>query len=179
MSILSLFHGTIYDFSIIDLSVCRINTDFGRGFYLTEDKAQAVDFASKLRDRENGRRFKRKKKLLNTAYVYEFQFDINLVQRLNVKVFSRVDKEWLKFIVLNRESNMMMHNYDIVIGPTADARAQSIIADYRYKLKETNFSDDICKEVISKLRVHKLTTQYCFCTYEAIQYLQFIWRRIV
>ncbi|MCL2814740.1 MAG: DUF3990 domain-containing protein, partial [Oscillospiraceae bacterium] len=42
--------------------------------------------------------------------------------KVTVKEFAAADREWMRFIVLNRESNSKIqeHEYDIVIGPTAN-----------------------------------------------------------
>lgn len=40
---MKLYHGTNIDFSEIDFKKCKPNKDFGRGFYLTDIKQQAVD----------------------------------------------------------------------------------------------------------------------------------------
>ena len=36
-----LYHGSTVDITHIDLEMSRPNTDFGRGFYLSEDRQQA------------------------------------------------------------------------------------------------------------------------------------------
>lgn len=38
-----LFHGTNIDFKEIDFQKCKPNKDFGKGFYLTDIKQQALD----------------------------------------------------------------------------------------------------------------------------------------
>lgn len=40
-----LFHGTNIDFKEIDFQKCKPNKDFGKGFYLTDIKQQALDMA--------------------------------------------------------------------------------------------------------------------------------------
>ncbi len=47
---MKLYHGSNTAFSEIDLSVCRPNKDFGRGFYLAPDRLSAERMA--LSDRE-------------------------------------------------------------------------------------------------------------------------------
>lgn len=42
---MKLYHGTNKDFKQIDLLKSRPNKDFGRGFYLSADYAQARDMA--------------------------------------------------------------------------------------------------------------------------------------
>ncbi len=40
-----LYHGSNQDIKRIDLTKTRPNKDFGQGFYLTEDKEQAMKMA--------------------------------------------------------------------------------------------------------------------------------------
>jgi len=48
---------------------------------------------------------------------------------LNIKEFAEADREWMRFIVLNRESKSIIqeHEYDIVIGPTANDNTRAAI----------------------------------------------------
>lgn len=41
---MTLYHGSYAPISVIDLSKCANGKDFGRGFYVTSDKDQAVRF---------------------------------------------------------------------------------------------------------------------------------------
>lgn len=50
-----LYHGTNASFEAIDLSRSRPNKDFGRGFYLSADKEQALEMAKvKVEQFESG-----------------------------------------------------------------------------------------------------------------------------
>ena len=40
-----LYHGTISKIGVIDLNKCRLRTDFGRGFYMTDKLGTARDWA--------------------------------------------------------------------------------------------------------------------------------------
>ena len=60
------------------------------------------------------------------AYRYNLIYSEDTVG-LQVKVFEKADKEWLRFIMKNRKCDGCMHSYDIVIGPTADAETTTII----------------------------------------------------
>lgn len=44
-----LYHGTNADFGETDLSKSKPNKDFGQGFYLSREYAQAMDMAKKSR----------------------------------------------------------------------------------------------------------------------------------
>ena len=50
-----LYHGTNQDFSEIDLRKSKPNKDFGQGFYLSREYAQAMDMAkTKVEQMETG-----------------------------------------------------------------------------------------------------------------------------
>ena len=50
-----LYHGTNQDFTAIDLKKSKPNKDFGQGFYLSREYAQAMDLAKiKVEQLETG-----------------------------------------------------------------------------------------------------------------------------
>lgn len=52
MSDLILYHGTIAEFSVVDLKHCKDKKGFGRGFYTTTSINQAVDLARAMKRRQ-------------------------------------------------------------------------------------------------------------------------------
>ena len=92
---------------------------------------------------------------------------------LAVKRFLTADTEWLRFIVANRKSRVSAHEYDIVIGPTADAQTTMIINEYMEELEASGFADDVCGKVIAELMPENLPKQYFFGTEKALTTLQF------
>ena len=61
------------------------------------------------------------------AYVYTYQVNLSDIKKaFNVKEFRGPSKEWVQFIISNR-TGWIKTNYDLVIGPTADARIQYVI----------------------------------------------------
>ena len=86
-----------------DLDVGRRNADFGKGFYLSDDKQFAVRWARKRRD-------------LNTYInTYELNTDGLKIKKL------RKDKNWFKYIFFNRRNSKDIYaDYDVVIGPIAN-----------------------------------------------------------
>lgn len=108
-----LYHGTNIEFTKIDFNQCRPNKDFGRGFYLTDIKQQALDKAIR----------RTKFSECGSPIVQEYEFDESLLtsKELKVKIFEGVSNEWAQFILSNRKAKgKKVHNYDIVIGPVAD-----------------------------------------------------------
>ena len=54
------------------------------------------------------------------AWLYVYEFDLQEIDRLNVKEFKQADYEWVDFIVENRTNPNPKQVYDIVVGPTAN-----------------------------------------------------------
>ena len=88
-------------------------------------------------------------------------------------MFESADKEWLRFILQNRKYDGCTHDYDIVIGPTADAETTTIINEYYDELEASGYSDEVCEKVIAELKPENLPKQYFFRTQEAVKTLSF------
>lgn len=118
-----LYHGSIYDFDKVDVTKGKPNKDFGRGFYTSRQETHAVDLAVRNRQIEIARQSRvlpgsGGKRI--TAWLYVFEADWESLSELNIKEFSNADFEWVDFIVENRSNPGLQHNYDVVIGPTAN-----------------------------------------------------------
>ena len=86
-----------------DLNAGRRNADFGKGFYLSDNKEFSIRWA------------KKRKGL--TTYINTYELDMN---DLNIKKL-RKDKHWFKNIYLNRLNVKDIYaDYDVVIGPIAN-----------------------------------------------------------
>ena len=127
-----LYHGTNQDFNAIDLKKSKPNKDFGQGFYLSREYAQAMDMAKiKVEQLEFG-----------TPTVLTYEVDEEQMKNLKVLRFETYSEEWAKFILLNRNNSSRepAHDYDIVIGPTADAETTTILNEYYDELEESGYS---------------------------------------
>lgn len=71
-----LFHGTNIDFKEIDFQKCKPNKDFGKGFYLTDIKQQALDMAVR----------RTKFSSCGSPIVQESEFDESLLSSKELKV---------------------------------------------------------------------------------------------
>ena len=115
----ALFHGTLAHIDKIDVTQGKPRKDFGRGFYLALSAEQAIgmmhkkfrESISRRRDHSLGM-FKEK--------LYRIELNRALLQDLKIKVFNVADMEWLDFILMCRPPEGVPHDYDVVIGPTAD-----------------------------------------------------------
>ena len=118
--IVTLYHGSIYDFNMIDVARGKPNKDFGRGFYTSRTDKQAINLAKRNRQIEQTRLELLYDKTQVSAWLYIYEFDLREMDGLNVKEFMRADYDWVDFIVGNRTNPNPQHGYDIVVGPTAN-----------------------------------------------------------
>jgi len=152
---MKVYHGSYIKVDKIDLSKCKPNKDFGKGFYVTKFCNHAEEWA-KVIGEEYG----------TEGYVSEFEFSENDFTKsiCKIKHFNAYNEEWLDFVVQNRDKNskISVHDYDIVIGPVANDKVQNTLRLY---LKEK-----ISKEKFLKmLTYHEETHQICFCTLNSLQ----------
>ena len=92
---MKLYHGTNVDFDQIDLTMSNRFKDFGRGFYLTDIRQQAVELAKKRVERDGG-----------IPIVQEYEFDESLLDEFTIKLkrFEAPTIEWAEFIYKNRST---------------------------------------------------------------------------
>lgn len=155
-----LYHGTNKPFEQIDLSKSKPNKDFGKGFYLTSDKQQAIDMAKAKIDQLGE----------GEVIVYAFEFDTTFLSsgELKVKSFDTYSEEWALFILANRNNfaTTPIHDYDIVIGPIANDRVGFQLRRYIDELIDL-------ETLVRKLTYMKgITIQYFFGTPSAISKLK-------
>lgn len=177
-----LFHGSVYDINEIDVEKGKGYKDFGKGFYATSVKSHAENIARRnkrileVREAKIRQRNPKYKAKVYQAYRYNLEFDDSCIESpkdLKVKVFKEADREWVRFVLMNRNSDSNNHDYDIVIGPTADENTVTIINAYREELISNNYSDEILDALIKELEPENLPKQYFFGTTHAIKMLHF------
>jgi len=100
---ITLYHGTIYEFDTIDVTKGTGNKDFGRGFYTSRDIHHAERLALRNKSIEDERYALRGVKKDVSSWLYTFDFDLDNTATLRVKEFKVTDREWMRFVVLNRE----------------------------------------------------------------------------
>ena len=154
-----LYHGSNTIINKIDLSKSKPNKDFGKAFYLSEQKQQAEEMAAFTVERFGG-----------NPIVTAFEFDETWLanNQLRYKSFSEYSRDWADFILANRDTDTEsnIHDYDIVYGPIANDSVGRQI----FNLKEGYI--DI-EEFMKRLHYMKgMTFQYAFCTQKAIEKLK-------
>lgn len=156
---MKLYHGSNIHIRKIDFSRCRPYKDFGQGFYLTEIEEQAIKMAERTASIYGGEEI---------VSVFDFDKDGAYAdEKLSIKEFAIPNEEWALFVMGNRDRTIKhpMHNFDIVIGPVAD---DEMATQFRY------FKDGIIdlEKLVSKIRYHKVSSQYFFHSDRAIKYLK-------
>lgn len=153
---MKLYYGTNKDFDKIDLLKSKPNKDFGRGFYLSADYKQALNMAQvKVEQLGTG-----------CPVVQTYEIADHAWDELKVLRFEEYSEEWAKFILQNRNNptNLPAHDYDVVIGPTANDRAGLQL--WRYE----NHSIDLPTLVHNLQYMKGITIQYFFGTEDAVNY---------
>ena len=152
-----LYHGTNEDIESIDLTKGLRHKDFGKGFYVTPEKATAVRMAKKKARLFGG-----------TATLITYEMDETAFQSdLKIKVFpEKACVEWLLFVDANRDRKNVepIHDYDIVIGPIANDGVVLQLTNYR----EGIYSPE---EVAKLLQDRFLDQQYYFGTERALNFI--------
>jgi hypothetical protein len=157
---MKLYHGSTVDITEIDLQQSKPNKDFGRGFYLSADKEQALAMAAYKAEQLDA-----------TPIINVYEFDESLLSAdttFRVKFFDTYNKEWADFIFANRNntSTQPAHDYDIVVGPIANDRVGLQIR--RYMEHEIDLDT-----FVERLKYMKgITIQYFFGTARAVRLLK-------
>ncbi|MDR3351306.1 MAG: DUF3990 domain-containing protein [Prevotellaceae bacterium] len=156
---MKVYHGSYLYIRSIDLSMSRHNRDFGRGFYVTKLHEQAQAWANRKGEDHH-----------TEGVVTEFEFDEYIWEDDEMRTlrFETYSKEWLEFIVRNRQnrSRRTIHNYDIVEGPVADDAVSVRVNDY---LRGDLSQQDFLEELKFKIPTH----QICFCSVASLQALEY------
>lgn len=157
MSIL-LYHGSNQYFEQVDLKTASMRgfLDFGRGFYLTTYFEQAESWAfRKISFSDVSAR----------AYVYEYRFDSEYLEELNVLKFLKYDNKWFDFVIEARGKEDMGTEYDLIYDRMADGNLSTIITQFK--------KGEICRQVALKKLCFKSSSrdQYCFKSLKAVNML--------
>lgn len=110
--------------------------------------------------REVVRRSKGKKEDNFTERLYEVVLSEEILKTLSIKIFEYADTEWLDFILMCREQGGVPHNYDLVIGPTADDDTALCLKAYWEGLYGKVGSSDAKRILLNNLETENLGIQY-------------------
>ena len=154
-----LYHGTGVYFQSPDLELCHGYRDYGKGFYLST----GIEHAASMARRRSG--------LTGNVYIYTYQMPQDLIG-VNTKIFKAGSVEWLDFIMQNRNYGQTIHPYDIVIGPTADARTIRLIDTYTHGGFGAAASLRAKTKLIEELKPYRFPMQVCICTQTGLEQIR-------
>jgi len=173
MSIL-VYHGSVEVVKQPEIRPITRPLDFGVGFYVTTIRERAEDWAKKKGKKAN---------LVPVTNVYNFDLPA-LRQMLDVKIFENADDNWVDFVLKHRKADSyalqpktpgkhrliakegIHHSHDMVMGEVADDDIFDAIELYE--------SEIITREELRRrLKTKRLNDQICFCTPEALKFLEF------
>ena len=153
------YHGTVSKIQQIDVKLGRERKDFGKGFYMAVSKNQAIGMMHK-KYRENVRRSRGKQESVFSENLYEITLRENYISNLKIKVFDVADLDWLDFVLTCREKGGMPHDYDMVVGPTADDDTAFCLKAYWDGLYGKIGSDTAKRILLNNLETENLGIQY-------------------
>ena len=139
------YHGSYCKIENPDIKYSRKNLDFGKGFYVTGLKEQAIKWAKIIKIRNNA----------DKCFLNKYNLDIEKIKdNYKVKEFDSYSVEWLDFIIDCRAGSDIYTNYDLVIGGIADDRVFNTLDLYTNGLIEKS-------EALNRLKYYKPNNQIC------------------
>ena len=162
-----LYHGSNVRISKVDLDFCRPNKDFGKGFYLTNIKEQAMKMSNRI-VRLYGK----------SPQITAFELDDKIYDDKDVRTltFDRPNKDWALFVLNNRNKafadiqNILCNQdnkYDMVAGAIANDNLA-----YLFRTFSSGLID--IETLVRGLEYKELTNQYSFHTERALEYLKLL-----
>ena len=137
---MKLYHASTKVIEKPDVFHSRDKLDFGKGFYLTAIREQAVRYAE---------RFTRRGK---EAFINEYEMD-EIISGFNIKAFPYYDEEWLDYVTVCRKGGKPQ-SYDAVSGGVAN--------DKVFNTVDLFFAGIISKdEALGRLKYEEPNHQLC------------------
>ncbi len=153
---ITLYHGS---YAIIDCPLVtkgRRGLDFGQGFYLTNIRKQAEQWAKLVTERKtrNG------SPVLNV-----YQFDNVLAQQLqcNWLQFDSYNIPWLNYVVACRAGEDIWKQYDIVEGGVANDNVIDTVEDYTMGIITA-------EQALGQLSYKRVNHQMCIISQDIINH---------
>ncbi len=144
MNPIEVYHGST---EIISRPLCHVGReflDFGKGFYVTNFKDQALRWAIR------SSKIKKVAPVINVYYLDKDAFYLEA----RCKIFKTYSLEWLRFIVANRRGENIARGYDYIEGGVANDRIINTINMYM----EGYYDEKLALQLLS---FHKPNNQIC------------------
>ena len=155
---IKVYHGSNVEVREPLVGIGRENLDFGLGFYVTALITQADEWA-----RNKARYFMQTE---GSVSLYDFDFDA-AVAAFRFHKFEAYDREWLHFIVNNRDGGDDWKQWDIIEGGVANDRVIDTVENYRAGL----IDEETALRLLAK---HQPNHQICITKQDIVdKYLRF------
>lgn len=147
------FHGSTEIIKQPDVFHSLRTLDFGKGFYVTSVKEQAIRWA------------KRKSDILGTlkAYINEYKMKDDL-SGFNVKNFNDDLENWIDFVCNCRNGKNEYEQFDIIIGKVADDKVYRVVDMYNKGIWDK-------KRALEEIKAYPNYNQIAFVKQNAIKAL--------
>lgn len=159
------YHGSLDVVAVPSVEKCSPFSDFGKGFYITQNQWQAKEWG---------------KKRAFSARVNDFavnMYSFKNISGLRIRIFNEANECWLNALLKGRAGQKLP--FDIVIGPVADGDIARTLMQYEQALAlyEQNKNEQQLKEkaleIIDALNVHKTMDQFALLSEKATEKLFF------
>lgn len=157
---ITLFHGSTIAVEKPIADAGRRNLDFGLGFYVTNIREQAENWARLLTERKtrNG---------IPQLSIYNFDDEAVKQSGYNWLLFLEYNLEWLDYVVGCRRGEQLWLPYDIVEGGVANDNVIDTVDDYSMGIITA-------EQALGQLKYKKVNHQMCLLNQEVIdRYLHF------
>lgn len=152
MNEIIVYHGGTEQIEKPICCIGRKNLDFGQGFYITNIKEQAINWA------KNIARNRKEQPILNR---YKLNKEAFLKEGV-CKIFDSYNEEWLLFILENRTGNNAAKDYDYIEGGVANDRVIDTINLYMAGLIDL-------QSALNELSKHQPNNQICILNQELLE----------
>ena len=144
------YHGSDSVVEFPDVNHSYRPLDFGRGFYVTTNRDQAIRWAQRKADIN-----KKQNAYIN---IYELDSDDS---GLKVKTFSDDLEEWIDFVCSCREGGLGYKDFDVIKGNVANDKVFRVVDLYRAGIWDK-------EKALKEIKVYQGYDQIAFITQEAI-----------
>ena len=140
-----LYHGSDVIVSTPGVEYSTRNLDFGKGFYTTSIKEQAMRSAQR-------------KALINS---FVSVFEANISSDLKVLDLTNNLDEWIDFVCECRDGSQVFSSYDVIIGKVADDKVFKVVDMYKNEIWDK-------ARALSEMKIYEKCDQIMFATQNAI-----------
>ena len=173
---MTVYHGSYVEVVNPDLNKCADYKDFGRGFYLTTSKSQAISFARISTAKAKAAGKVPKDQNYGVVSAFSVKGDISKLLQL---VFDSADRDWLHCIVGHRKKGTFdgivseLKKMDLIAGKIANDSTNATITAYMTNTFGEIGSEGADRICIELLLPNRLENQFCFRSGKALKCLEF------